>query len=475
MTKRFAQVVSMVTALCMFVSLTAGCSSNKDNKVPAPNTEKVETKAKDKVQVKIWQRNSGSGGPMFDFLQNYNASQNEIEAVYEGYGENYFNLVNIALASGEAPEIFEAQSNPPVVTFAESGHILPVDELLTDAFKKKFHESSFKQKDFYFNNKLYTIPLRIQHYKLLYNKDIFKKAGLDPSKPPQTLEEVSDFAKKITQAGKGEFYGMGMYNNYASVWLRYIDMIAIANGDSGTYGFDYKTGRFDFSKEKKYFDYWLQMSKDGSFFPGYITLGVEQMRANFAQGKVGMMIDGNWMSTQYATNIKTDVDWDAVPIPLFSGAKRAKDYMTCDITFVIAKDSKNVEGAKKLYKTIVEKQGDFRKFGDADTKTYSDANTKAIFDLLPKDLTFKGLTEMNNVSNVSAFPIEPYKFIKLEGDNRDKALSNEFAMAVDGKYNLDKTLADLTKRYNEALDKAIAEGNLKIQDLKLANFDYFSR
>ncbi|MBV9221114.1 MAG: extracellular solute-binding protein, partial [Methylobacteriaceae bacterium] len=41
---------------------------------------------------------------------------------------------------------------------------------------------------------------------LIYNKDLFKKAGLDPNKPPATLDEIHEYAKKI-HALRPDIYG----------------------------------------------------------------------------------------------------------------------------------------------------------------------------------------------------------------------------------------------------------------------------
>ena len=431
--------------------------------------------ADDKPEIKVWQRNSGKGGPVHDYLADFNANQDELTAVYEGYGENYANMLSMALASNDPPDIFEIQSTMPLITYAEAGHILPVDDIITEEFKAQFHPSSFAQKALYFDGKLYAVPLRIMHYKLLYNKDLFQQAGLDPNRPPQTLEELREYARILTEKGNGVSYGLGFYVNYGDIWLRYIDTIAVASGDTGVYGFDYKTGKFDFSSHKKFFDFWVDVYRDGSMFPGAVTLGVEQMRANFAQGNVAMMIDGNWMTTQYATNIPTEVNWEAAPLPLFEGTPRAKDYMTCDITFAIAANGKNVEQAKALYQNILEHQMDFRRYGEADTKTFTAANTPEAFDLLPKDKVFRALDEMNNVSNHAAFPVEPHKFLKLEGDNRNTVFNNEFALAIDGSSNIDAAIEDLNQRYNAALEKAVAEGAVTPEELAPEGFDYFTR
>ncbi|HBT90243.1 MAG TPA: ABC transporter substrate-binding protein, partial [Ruminococcaceae bacterium] len=48
------------------------------------------------------------------------------------------------------------------------------------------------------NDKLYSMPFNSSTPLLYYNKDAFKAAGLDPEKPPKTLEEIISLAPKLT-------------------------------------------------------------------------------------------------------------------------------------------------------------------------------------------------------------------------------------------------------------------------------------
>lgn len=477
--KKFIRIAAFLLS-AVLVSSAAGCSSSPASEASSDGSNASESSSEsavssgEKVTLRMWQRNSGSGGPLYEYLQDFNASQDKIEVIYEGYGENYGNVVNIALNSDDPPDIFEIQSTmAPISDFAQAGHIVDLDDLLTEDFKAQFNPSTFTQKDFSYEGKTYAIPLRLMHFKLIYNKDLFEKANLPG--PPETLEEMREYARIITEQGGGTVYGMGVYTNYNQFWVRYIDQINIASGYSGPYGFDFKTGKFDFSTQKKAFQYWVDLYNDGSLFPGAVTLGVEQMRANFAQGNVGMMIDGNWMTTQYAMNIETDVNWDAAPIPIFEGEERAKDYMSCDITFAISAKGDHIAESKEVYKNILENQMKFRDYGECDTKTFTAANEESAFQNLPKEYVFQGLPAINDVSNHSAFSVEPQKFITLEGDNRDTVLNNQFALAIDGQGDLDAALADLTERYNAALDKAVADGLLSQDDLAPAGFDYYTR
>ncbi|MGK5678221.1 ABC transporter substrate-binding protein [Actinoplanes sp. URMC 104] len=51
--------------------------------------------------------------------------------------------------------------------------------------------------------KLYAVPVKNYSMGLVYNKVLFKKAGLDPASPPKTWAEVRAAAKKISALGGG--------------------------------------------------------------------------------------------------------------------------------------------------------------------------------------------------------------------------------------------------------------------------------
>jgi len=57
----------------------------------------------------------------------------------------------------------------------------------------------------------YGLPYKNYSMGLLYNRDLFTKAGLDPDKPPATWAEVREAAKKIAALGR-DYVGYGDYS-----------------------------------------------------------------------------------------------------------------------------------------------------------------------------------------------------------------------------------------------------------------------
>src|SRR5215468_4722330 len=49
------------------------------------------------------------------------------------------------------------------------------------------------------DGKYYGLPTAVRSLALFWNKTLFKEAGLDPNRPPATLDELVDYAQKLTK------------------------------------------------------------------------------------------------------------------------------------------------------------------------------------------------------------------------------------------------------------------------------------
>lgn len=64
------------------------------------------------------------------------------------------------------------------------------------------------------DKKIYALPHQLDVSVLYYNKGLFARAGLDPEKPPASLDEMVAAARKITALGRGT-YGFAFAGNCA--------------------------------------------------------------------------------------------------------------------------------------------------------------------------------------------------------------------------------------------------------------------
>lgn len=114
------------------------------------------------------------------------------------------------------------------------------------------------------DNKLYSMPFNTSMPLLYINREAFQKAGLDPNKPPATLDEIMADARKI-KATKGETvqYGFGstLYGWFVEQWNSTAGQ-TLCDADNG------RTGRatkatLATDTNIKLFQWWQQMAKEG--------------------------------------------------------------------------------------------------------------------------------------------------------------------------------------------------------------------
>lgn len=423
--------------------------------------------------IKMWSKGSGTDPAMEAVIDAFMKENPEDEIIYEAYGENYANVVKMSLASGDAPDIFENGGNFPVQVLAEQELIIPVTDVITDEMKENMYQPIFSQKDIIYNGEMYTIPTRVSAFRFLYNKDLFKAAGLDPNKPPTTMAEVREVAKKITEAGNGEFYGFGLYLGSSNIWERCLDPVAVAGSSSALMGFDFNEGQFDFTNNVKLLEEFVEIAKDGSVFPGYETLAVDPMRANFAQGNVGMYFDGNWSSGMYATQIKTDINWGSAPVPVMEGEDYDLGLSFPGVDFAISASSENKELAKRFMRYMIT-HSEIMQQNKPEPKTYLPANK---VEALPvEELGLQGVEYNFKLDDLAPMPQLVHYVLSLEGDNRNKVFTSLFLKMVNGQeVNLEKEIEVLNDRYNDALEEAVADGFISESDIKLPNFELENR
>jgi multiple sugar transport system substrate-binding protein len=440
-----------------------GCGSYSFKLIDRNVKQEQQNNAKEKL--KFWMRAPGKSGVNGKLVEKYNRDNNDNVIIeFEVFGENYKNAVTMALAAGDPPDVFELNAGLNIQQLAEAGQIIPLDQFIDDEIKGDIYPEVFEQKQFYYKGKMYAVPERMAFFRLMYNKNIFKNVGIDG--PPETLEQLIDYAVRITEFGRGEFYGYGAAMKTNSSSSRFTDNICSISGLTGEAGFDWSTGQFDFMKQKQALQLLIKMKEQKVLYPGYLNLDIDVARVRFAQGKIGMMIDGNWMVGIYGNNeIKCNIDWDSAPIPVFSGNKRGKSYISFDMAKMISASTKIPEKAWNFIRYNFENQEQFVMSGEP-LRTSIKANMK---ENIP--LQYKGAAGFTDIENSKPFPLQAHSFLtRLEGEKYEKV----YQQIVAGEIDIDNGLKDLSKRYNAALDKAIAEGLLAEEDIRIQDFDYFN-
>lgn len=120
------------------------------------------------------------------------------------YGDN-LTKYKAGLASGELPDLIQIEDTATQLMIDSQG-VLPAQSCIE---AETYDTSDFLPRVIAYytvGDVLYPMPFNVSNPVLYYNKQAFEKAGLDPAKPPTTLDEVRADAqaivdKKVTQFG----------------------------------------------------------------------------------------------------------------------------------------------------------------------------------------------------------------------------------------------------------------------------------
>jgi sn-glycerol 3-phosphate transport system substrate-binding protein len=163
--------------------------------------------AQAQTEIQWWHSMTGGLNDwVIDLANGFNASQKEFKVVptYKGTYDESMTASIAAFRAGNAPHILQVFEVGTATMMAAKGAVIPVGKVLADA-GYKFDPQAYIPAvvGFYTapNGQMLSFPLNSSTTVLNYNKDMFRAAGLDPNKPPQTWPELVLAAAKLKASG----------------------------------------------------------------------------------------------------------------------------------------------------------------------------------------------------------------------------------------------------------------------------------
>jgi sn-glycerol 3-phosphate transport system substrate-binding protein len=159
------------------------------------------------TEIQWWHSMTGGLNDwVLDLANGFNASQKEYKIVptYKGTYDETMPAAVAAFRAGNAPHILQVYEVGTATMMAAKGAIVPVGKVLADAGYKFDAKAYIPAVVGYYtapNGQMLSFPLNSSTTVFNYNKDLFKKAGLDPNSPPKTWPEVVLAAAKLKASG----------------------------------------------------------------------------------------------------------------------------------------------------------------------------------------------------------------------------------------------------------------------------------
>ena len=159
------------------------------------------------VTVNWWHAHGGALGERVNGIcEGFNKSQSDYQVV-PTYKGNYSDTMNAGIAAFRAktpPHILQVFEVGTATMMAAKGAVKPVHEVMKQSglpFDPNVYLPTVTGFYTTMDNRMLSMPFNSSTPVLYYNVEAFKKAGLDPDKPPKTWPEVAAAAKKLVAAG----------------------------------------------------------------------------------------------------------------------------------------------------------------------------------------------------------------------------------------------------------------------------------
>ncbi len=221
---------------------------------------------------------------------------------------------------GKVPPDVIHQDRFTIGDWASRDTFMALDEFI----KKDANEpDGIRKEEFYhacwaeavYKEKVYAIPFSTDDRVLFWNKKLFREAGLDPERPPQTWDELLDYAKRLTKYNKdGSIKQVGyipMFGNcylYLYSWQNGGEFMSpdgrtcTMNNPQSVAALEYVTKIYDELKGVEALD---------SFSAGFKSYDLDP----FITDLVAMRVDVGWFIA-FIARYGPDVDFGVAPAPV---------------------------------------------------------------------------------------------------------------------------------------------------------------
>lgn len=159
------------------------------------------------TEIQWWHAMTGANNDVIVRLaEEFNAAQKDYKVVpaYKGSYADTLNAGIAAFRAGQAPHIMQVFEVGTATMMGARGAVKPVQEMMREAGETFDPKSYLPAITGYYSTtrgEMLSFPFNSSSAVMWYNKDAFKKAGLNPDAPPKTWPEVFDAARKLKAAG----------------------------------------------------------------------------------------------------------------------------------------------------------------------------------------------------------------------------------------------------------------------------------
>ena len=265
------------------------------------------------IKIHLWHQMEPAKEPLLkELIAEFEQNNPDVKVIvlHKGTEELRTGYQAAAAFSGGGPELVYGPSDNlgsfEVMKLKNSDKsiIMPLENLFSADFYDKFMEKGLVR----YKNHIYMIADRLgNHLALCYNKKLFAEAGLNH--PPQTIDELIQFGKKLTRDTDGD----GKIDQYGLVW-NYTEpfwFIPFFGGFGGEVFDENNKPQLNSEAAIKAFQLISDLRNKYKIIPQECDYDIADNMFN--QGRAAMIINGDWSWGKYMQSPNVDFGLALIP------------------------------------------------------------------------------------------------------------------------------------------------------------------
>jgi sn-glycerol 3-phosphate transport system substrate-binding protein len=410
------------------------------------------------TEIQWWHAMTGANNDaIVKLADEFNTGQKDYKVV-PSYKGSYIDTMNAGIAAfraGQAPHILQVFEVGTATMMSARGAIKPVYVMMKEAGEAFDPKAYLPTVTGYYSTskgEMLSMPFNSSSTVMWYNKDAFKKAGLDPNTPPKTWPEVFAAAKKLKASGHPNC-------GFSNAWVTWVNVeqlsawhnLPLATKSNGMDGFD-TVLKFNSPTHVKHLQNLVDLQKDNTYsYSGRTNTG----EGRFTSGECAIFLT----SSGFFGNVKKNAKFDFAnaPMPYYPDVKGAPQNSIiggASLWVMGGKSPQEYKGVAKFFAFLSDTD---RQIGLHKRSGYLPI-TKAAYEKTKTSGYYKEFPYLETplLELTNKLPTENSRGLRLGNMVQLREVwAEEFEAALSGK-----------KSAKEALDDAVSRGNAMLRQFE---------
>lgn len=324
----------LVTLLSLGIFLSGCGSQPPSGNAPSPAGAK---------KIVVWHWMTDRDEAFQELAKRYEA-QAGVKVAFELYAPSdaYSQKVRAAAQAQSLPDIFgllgEKRDFASFIKAGHAAHLTAAMDADAGAWKSALFEKALSVNEFPEGNVfgvpvgIYGVPIDVMNIQMLYNKNLFRRSGLDPERPPRTWAEFTEACAKLNAAGI-----QGLVSGWGEVWM--IDCL-VSNFAFNVMGeekvFATLRGEVPYSDPDwiRVFSLFKEMADKKMLASGIVTMVNKNAEQAFANERAAFAFNGSWCVNVYH-GMNPDLDYGVMLVPRVDPNKRPSIWGGAGSSFLV--------------------------------------------------------------------------------------------------------------------------------------------